>query len=65
MWVPKQGWALTAINLGQVYGKSILSLCTSLFIVLTGMVTFQQGGSWDVWDAASRVCFWPDLTSPC
>lgn len=44
MWVPKQGWALAAINLGQVYCKSIVSLCTLPFIVLTGTVTSQQGG---------------------
>lgn len=65
MWVPKQGWTLAAINLGQVYCKSIASLCTLLFIVLTGTVTSQQGGSRDVWGAAPRVCVWPDLKSPC
>lgn len=63
MWVPKQGWALAAINLGQVYCKSIVSLCTLLFIVLTGTVTSQQGGVLGC-VGCSITSVWPDLKSP-
>ena len=55
MRVPKQGWALAAINLGQVYCKSIVSQRAWLFITLAGAVTCRRGGApADACDAVPR-----------